>query len=133
MSGKSAERILNTIDELGDKNLSVEERLIFKALFEDSKTMDSRMTKLENNVTQIVGDVSRLNDKMTDLDNKINNLTDMFKTMHESQKEEKKNRQELKLIILKSPYFWIILILLLIIISGIPISELKGIFSFAGN
>ena len=70
---------------------------------------------------------------MTDLDNKINNLTDMFKTMHESQKEEKKNRQELKMIILKSPYFWIILILLLIIISGIPISELKGIFSFTGN
>lgn len=133
MGGKSAERILNTIAELGDKNLSVEERLMFKALLEDSKTMDARMTKLENNVTQIAGDVSRLNDKMNDLDDKINKLTDMFKTIHDSRLEENKNRQELKMIILKSPFFWIILMLLLIIISGIPISELKGIFYFTGK
>ena len=64
MGGKSAERILNTIDELGDKNLTVEERLVFNALLEDAKNMDVRMTKLENNVNQLVGDVSRLNDKM---------------------------------------------------------------------
>lgn len=133
MSGKSAERILNTIDELGDKKLSVEERLMFKALLEDAKTMDARMTKLENNVNQIVGDVSRLNDKMSDLDDKINKLTDMFKTIHDSQLEENKNKQEIKMTVLKSPFFWIILMLLIIIISGIPISELKGIFYFTGN
>lgn len=133
MSGKSAERILNTIDELGDKKLSVEERLMFKALLEDAKTMDARMTKLENNVNQIVGDVSRLNDKMSDLDDKINKLTDMFKTIHDSQLEEYKNKQEIKMTVLKSPFFWIILMLLIIIISGIPISELKGIFYFTGN
>lgn len=133
MSGKSAERILNTIDELGDKKLSVEERLMFKALLEDAKTMDARMTKLENNVNQIVGDVSRLNDKMSDLDDKINKLTDMFKTIHDSKLEENKNKQEIKMTVLKSPFFWIILMLLIIIISGIPISELKGIFYFTGN
>lgn len=133
MSGKSAERILNTIDELGDKKLSVEERLMFKALLEDAKTMDTRMTKLENNVNQIVGDVSRLNDKMSDLDDKINKLTDMFKTIHDSHLEENKNKQEIKMTVLKSPFFWIILMLLIIIISGIPISELKGIFYFTGN
>lgn len=133
MGGKSAERILNTIDELGDKNLTVEERLVFNALLEDAKNMDVRMTKLENNVSQIVGDVSRLNDKMNDLDDKMNNLTAMFKSIHDSQLEEKKNKQELKMTILKSPFFWIILMLLLIIISGIPISELKGIFYFTGK
>lgn len=133
MGGKSAERILNTIDELGDKNLTVEERLVFNALLEDAKNMDVRMTKLENNVNQLVGDVSRLNDKMNDLDDKLNNLTAMFKSIHDSQLEENKNKQELKLTILKSPFFWIILMLLLIIISGIPISELKGIFYFTGK
>ena len=133
MGGKSAERILNTIDELGDKNLSVEERLMFKALLEDAQTMDIRMTKLENNVNKIVGDVSRLNDKMNDLDDKLNNLTAMFKTIHDSHLEENKNKQELKMTVLKSPFFWIILMLLIIIISGIPISELKGIFYFTGK
>ncbi len=140
MGSKSAEGILNTIDQLGSDKLSVQEKIMFKAILEDSKSMDARMTKLENNVTQIAGDVIRLNDKLNNLDDKINLQTEsinrlmtMFSTIHEERVESAKKKQELTLTVLKSPYFWIILILMLIIISGTPISELKGIFSFTGN
>lgn len=68
-----SEQAIDIVEELGE-DIPKGEKTIFKALVDDNKKMDQRMTALEKTVSEVKSDVKNIKDQVEDLCKKMDDF-----------------------------------------------------------
>ena len=112
-----SEQAIDIVEELGDR-IPKGQKTIFKALVDDSKKMEQRMTALERTVSEVKIEVKSVKSEVRDVKNTLNNLSDKIDTVI----NEKQSLWKFLGMLIKETRFWVIVLTLLIF--GVTESDL---------
>lgn len=113
-----SEQAIDIVEELGDR-LPKAEKTIFKALVDDSKKMEQRMTALEKTVSEVKSDVRDIKSDLKNLSKKIDTVIN-----------EKQNLWKFLGTLIKETRFWVWLIVLTLLIFGVTETDLFKFLKF---
>lgn len=107
-----SEQAIDIVEELGDR-IPKGQRTIFKALVEDNKKMEQRMTALEKTVSEVKSDVRDIKTDIKTLSKKIDTVIN-----------EKQNLWKFLGMLIKETRFWLWLIVITLLIFGVTETDL---------
>lgn len=107
-----SEQAIDIVEELGD-HIPKSQKTIFKAIVDDNKKMEQRMTALEKTVSEMKSDVKNLNEKVENLCEKMDDFIN-----------KKLGFWNFLSNLIKEKRFWVWLIVLTLLIFGINETEL---------
>lgn len=114
-----SEQAIDIVEELGDR-IPKGQKTIFKALVDDSKKMEQRMTALERTVSEVKTEVKSVKSEVRDVKNTLNNLSDKIDTVI----NEKQSLWKFLGMLIKETRFWVWLIVLTLLIFGVTEADL---------
>lgn len=113
-----SEQAIDIVEELGDR-IPKGQRAIFKALVDDNKKMEQRMTALEKTVSEVKSDVRDIKSDIKSLSKKIDTVIN-----------EKQNSWKFLGMLIKETRFWVWLIVLTLLIFGVTETDLFKFLKF---
>lgn len=119
--GKSmkSEQAIDIVEELGDR-IPKGQKAIFKALVDDNKKMEQRMTALEKTVSEVKAEVKLVKSDVQDVKAGLNDLSDKIDTVI----NEKQSLWKFLGMLIKETRFWVWLIVLTLLIFGVKEANL---------
>lgn len=113
-----SEQAIDIVEELGDK-IPKTQKAIFKAIVDDNKKMDERMTALEKTVSEVKSDVQDIKHSLGDLSEKIDTVIN-----------EKQSLWKFLGILITETRFWVWMIVLTLLIFGVKETDLFKFLKF---
>ena len=114
-----SEQAIDIVEELGDR-IPKGQKAIFKALVDDNKKMEQRMTALEKTVSEVKAEVKLVKSDVQDVKIGLSDLSDKIDTVI----NEKQSLWKFLGILVKETRFWVWLIVLTLLIFGVTETDL---------
>lgn len=113
-----SEQAIDIVEELGD-HIPKSQKTIFKAIVDDNKKMEQRMTALEKTVSEVKSDVKNIKAQVGDLSKKMDDFIN-----------KKLGFWNFLSNLIKENRFWIWLIVLTLLIFGVTEIDLSKLLQF---
>lgn len=114
-----SEQAIDIVEELGDR-IPKGQKAIFKALVDDNKKMEQRMTALEKTVSEVKTEVKQVKSDVQDVKAGLSDLSDKIDTVI----NEKQSLWKFLGMLIKETRFWVWLIVLTLLIFGVTETDL---------